>query len=153
MRFPRRGVVLADPGFLIAEFIEPAQRLQIPVVTLFQPALRRMGRHREISDLHGVSSRCSSFQSASVARKREHSTPGVRPRYDETAGQRFGFEIVIASAYFPSPLVGEGAFATAKADEGFSRRRRTPHPSRCRCASAIHLLPQGEKEESVRLRT
>src|SRR5829696_8260419 len=98
MRFPGRGVVLADPGFLIAELIEPSQRLQIPVVALLQPALRRMGRHREISDLHGASSRCSFFESASVARKREHSTPGVRPRYDETAGQRFGFEIVIASA-------------------------------------------------------
>ena len=75
MRFPGRGVVLADPGLLVAELIEPAQRLQVPVVTLLQPALRRMGRHREISDLHGVSSRCSFFQNASVARKREHSTP------------------------------------------------------------------------------
>ncbi len=34
MRLPRRGVVLADPGFLIAELIEPSQRLQVPVVTL-----------------------------------------------------------------------------------------------------------------------
>src|SRR6185295_4603696 len=33
-------------------------------------------------------------------------------------------------------------------DEGFSSRRETPHPSRCRFASAIHLLPQGEKEKS-----
>ena len=54
---PRRGVMLADPGFLIAEFIEPSQHLQIPVVTLFQLALRRMRGHREISDFHGVSSR------------------------------------------------------------------------------------------------
>ena len=75
MRFPGRGVVLADPGFLIAELIEPAQHLQVPVVTLLQPALRRMGRHREISDLHGVSSRCSFFKtrlsraSESIARR------------------------------------------------------------------------------------
>src|SRR3954453_16586578 len=53
MRLPRRGVMLADPGLLIAELIEPAQRLKIPVVALFQPALRRMRRHREISDFHG----------------------------------------------------------------------------------------------------
>ena len=58
MRLPWRGVVLADPGFLIAELVEPAQHLQVPVVTLLQPALRRMGRHREISDFHGASSRC-----------------------------------------------------------------------------------------------
>ncbi len=54
MRFPWRGVVLADPGFLVAEFIEPSQHLQVPVVTLLQPALRRMRRHREISDFHGA---------------------------------------------------------------------------------------------------
>jgi hypothetical protein len=53
MRLPWRGVMLADPGFLIAELIEPSQHLQIPVVALFQPALRRMRGHREISDFHG----------------------------------------------------------------------------------------------------
>ena len=57
MRLPGRGVVLADPGFLVAEFIEPSQHLKVPVVSLFQSALRRMRRHREISDFHGVSSR------------------------------------------------------------------------------------------------
>ena len=57
MRLPGRGVVLADPGFLVAELIEPAQHLQVPVVTLFQSALRRMRGHREISKFHGVSSR------------------------------------------------------------------------------------------------
>src|SRR3981189_3482446 len=62
MRFPGCCVVLADPGFLIAEFIQPSQRLQVPVVTLFQSAFRRMGRHREISDLHGASSRCYIFK-------------------------------------------------------------------------------------------
>ena len=35
-------------------------------------------------------------------------------------------------------------------DEGFFPRRQTPHPSRCRCASAIHLLPQGEKGRRTR---
>src|SRR5256885_3966820 len=34
-------------------------------------------------------------------------------------------------------------------DEGLSPRRQTPHPSRRRCASAIHLLPQGEKEKGT----
>jgi hypothetical protein len=53
VRFPGRGVMLADPGFLIAEFIEPSQHLQVPVVTLLQSALRRMRGHREISDFHG----------------------------------------------------------------------------------------------------
>ena len=53
MRLPRRGVVFPDPGFLIAELIEPAQHLQIPVVALFQSTLRRMLRHREISEFHG----------------------------------------------------------------------------------------------------
>src|SRR6202022_4591789 len=57
MRFPWRGMMLADPGFLVAELIEPAQHLKVPVVTLFQPDLRRMRGHREISDFHGVSSR------------------------------------------------------------------------------------------------
>ena len=56
MRLPGGGVVLADPGFLIAELVRPAQHLQIPVVALFQPALRRMRRHGEIADLHGGSS-------------------------------------------------------------------------------------------------
>ncbi len=51
--FPGRGVVLADPGFLIAELVEPAQDLQVPVMSFLQAALRRMRRHREIADLHG----------------------------------------------------------------------------------------------------
>src|SRR3954468_16299235 len=50
--------MLADPGFLVAELVEPAQDLQIPVVALFQSALRRMRGHREISKFHGkISSR------------------------------------------------------------------------------------------------
>jgi hypothetical protein len=35
-------------------------------------------------------------------------------------------------------------------DEGFSPRIKTPHPSRCRFAPAIHLLPQGEKGRPAR---
>src|SRR5665213_4388900 len=85
MRLPWRGVVLADPGLGVAELVEPAQHLKVPVMPLLQSALRRMGRHREISDLHGVSSRlfCLSF-GASAARQRQHSTARVWPRYDET---------------------------------------------------------------------
>src|ERR1700733_8785761 len=74
MRFPGRGVMLADPGLLVAEFIEPAQHLQVPVVALLQPALRRMRGHGEISDFHGVSSRSLSKRvlsraSESIARR------------------------------------------------------------------------------------
>ncbi len=54
MRLPGRGVVLADPAFLIAELVEPAQHLQVPIVPFLQPALRRMRRHREISEFHGA---------------------------------------------------------------------------------------------------
>jgi hypothetical protein len=49
-------MMLADPAFLIAELIEPAHHLQVPFVAFPQPALRRMRRHREISEFHGVSS-------------------------------------------------------------------------------------------------
>ncbi len=42
MRLPGRGMVLADPGFLVAQLIGPAQHLQVPVVAFLQPALRRM---------------------------------------------------------------------------------------------------------------
>ena len=59
VRFPGRGVVLTDPGFLVTEFIQPPQHFQIPVVALLQVALRRMRWHREISDFHGVPLRLS----------------------------------------------------------------------------------------------
>ena len=54
VRLPGRGVMLADPGFLIAELIKPSQDLQVPIVALLQSALRRMRGHREISDFHGA---------------------------------------------------------------------------------------------------
>src|SRR5207248_2236844 len=54
MRLPGCGMMLADPGFLVAEFIQPSQHLKVEVVTLFQPALRRMRGHREISEFHGA---------------------------------------------------------------------------------------------------
>ena len=38
MRLPGCGVMLADPGLLVAELIEPAQHLQVPVVAL--PSVR-----------------------------------------------------------------------------------------------------------------
>jgi hypothetical protein len=47
---------------------------------------------------------------------------------------RAGGDGVVRCVRFPSPLVGQGAFAIAKADEGFSPRRQTLHPSRCRFA-------------------
>src|ERR1700733_10799253 len=56
MWFPRRRVVLADPGLGVAQLIEPAQRLEVPVVACLQSPLRRMGRHGEIAEFHGGSS-------------------------------------------------------------------------------------------------
>ncbi|MGY3190907.1 hypothetical protein ACVIWU_000273 [Bradyrhizobium sp. USDA 4509] len=52
VRLPGCGVMLADPGFLVAELVEPAQRLQVPVVALLQSALRRVRGHGEVSKLH-----------------------------------------------------------------------------------------------------
>jgi hypothetical protein len=58
--------------------------------------------------------------------------------------------------FLPSPLVGEGAGAKRRRMRGSLRkcrslaRRQTPHPSRCRFAPAIHLLPQGEKGRAAR---
>ena len=52
-RLPRPGVVLADPGLGVAEFIEPAQGLQVPLDRRLRGPLRRMRRHREISQFHG----------------------------------------------------------------------------------------------------
>src|SRR5262249_52895693 len=54
MRLPGRGVMLADPGLLIAELVEPAQRLQVPVLAFLQTAFRRMRGHRKISEFHGL---------------------------------------------------------------------------------------------------
>ena len=36
MGFPGRGVMLADPGLLIAELVEPAQDLEVPVLAFLQ---------------------------------------------------------------------------------------------------------------------
>ena len=71
MRLPWRGVVLADPGFLVAEFIQPPQHLQVPVVALFQPALRRMRGHREISEFHGYSSSLFVWRDLAVVSQRK----------------------------------------------------------------------------------
>ena len=54
VRLPRRGVVLADPGFGKPELVGPAQRLQIPAVAVAEAALRRVRRHREQTVLHRV---------------------------------------------------------------------------------------------------
>src|ERR1700737_2870292 len=74
VRFPWRGMMLADPGFLIAELIEPSQRLKVPVVALFLSALRRMRGHGEIADFHGVSSRRFCLKDASYRAPGKHST-------------------------------------------------------------------------------
>src|SRR5260370_21797342 len=85
--------MLADAGFLIAELIEPAQRLKVPVVTLFQPTLRRMRRHREISKFHGgfISLVLDSYDASWRARERKY-LPRLRLNCDET------HLLVIASA-------------------------------------------------------
>src|ERR1700730_10312925 len=49
---PWRRVLFADPGFLVAQFIKPAQNLQVPVVSLLQSTLRWMRSHSEIADVH-----------------------------------------------------------------------------------------------------
>ena len=80
MRLPGRGVVLADPGFLVAELVEPAQHLQVPVVTFLQPALRRMRGHREISEFHGLSSRFCFFDAHHLRATRSLARNGEVPR-------------------------------------------------------------------------
>ena len=77
MRLPRRGVMLADPGLGVAEFIEPAQRLQVPVVAGFQAALRRMRRHREITEFHG---RSPLYLVRTLNAQRRHVTQPIEPR-------------------------------------------------------------------------
>jgi hypothetical protein len=104
VRFPGRGVVLADPGFLIAELIQPPQHLQVPFVTLLQIAFRRMRGHRKISDLHGASSRCFCWSrllraSESIARQGCDQDMTKAPGWCSRTRR---------CAYFPSPLVGEG---------------------------------------------
>src|SRR5262249_19123075 len=45
-------VVLADPCFRVAQLIGPPEGLQVPLVAVVQIPLRRMGRHREQSEIH-----------------------------------------------------------------------------------------------------
>ena len=59
VRLPGRGVVLADPGFGVAELVEPAEGLQVEVVPFLQAALRRVRGHGEVAEFHGR--RSSSF--------------------------------------------------------------------------------------------
>ena len=76
MRLPGRGVVLTDPGVVIAELVGPAHHLQVPLVALLQLALRRMGRHREISEFHGFSSSLLFFVVVVWAQPGEITCPG-----------------------------------------------------------------------------
>src|ERR1700730_3011145 len=52
MGLPGRGVVLADPGFGEAQLVEPADHLQVPLMSVLERPLGRMRRHGEISELH-----------------------------------------------------------------------------------------------------
>ena len=89
MRLPRRGVVLADPGLGVAQLVEPAQRLEVPVVAGLQAALRRMRGHGEIAEFHGGSSFASLGQATpggiavAIGSRRNHigaiSQPGCNP--------------------------------------------------------------------------
>src|SRR5262249_37703266 len=54
MRLPWRRVMLADPRLPIAQLVGPPQRLEIPLVTGVEAALRRMRRHGEQSEIHHV---------------------------------------------------------------------------------------------------
>ena len=75
VRLPGRGVVLADPGLGVAELVEPAQHLKVPVVTLLEVALRRMRRHREVANFHrGFLSSFRFYRRVLIARERENST-------------------------------------------------------------------------------
>ena len=52
VRLPRGGVMLADPGFGKAQFVGPAQRIQVPAVAIIKAALGGVRRHREQTVLH-----------------------------------------------------------------------------------------------------
>ena len=56
MRLPRRRMMLADPSLGVAEFVQPAQRLEVPVVASLQSPLGWMGGHGEITEFHGGAS-------------------------------------------------------------------------------------------------
>jgi hypothetical protein len=45
-------MMLADPAFREAQFIEPTDHLEIPLVAVFKRPFRGVRRHREISELH-----------------------------------------------------------------------------------------------------
>src|SRR4029077_1890498 len=111
--------------------------LKVEVVTLPQPALRRMRGHREISEFHGASSllflkRVLMRASESIARERcggdmTKLRGEIRARHD---------------GFFPSPLVGEGVFAERRRVRGCLRGCR---PLIRHGLRPCHLLPQGEK--------
>ena len=52
---PGRGEVLADPGFVEAQFVAERQVIQVPLVGVVDVTFRRMRRHHEQSVLHGSS--------------------------------------------------------------------------------------------------
>src|SRR5262249_51695315 len=61
MWLPRRGVMLANPALLVAEFVEPTDHLEVPFVTVLKWPLGRMRWHREIAELHECPP-CGPFQ-------------------------------------------------------------------------------------------
>src|SRR5260370_6446600 len=155
------GMMLADPSFLVAEFIEPAQHLQVEVVPLFQPALRRMRGHREISDFHEVSSRflltrflranryplrsktLCSFRSASLRASESIARQGCGGGMTKHPGQAR-----VARRWLLLSPCGRGWLASpdARRVRGLPPRMQTPHPARTahsRCKSIGVLLKNG----------
>ncbi len=49
---PGDGVVFADPGLAVAELVQPADHLKIPIESGLQVPLRRVGGHGEKAEIH-----------------------------------------------------------------------------------------------------
>src|SRR6185437_11489428 len=48
--------MLTDPRLGVSKFVQPPQRLEVPVMACLQSSLWRMRGHGEIAELHGVAS-------------------------------------------------------------------------------------------------
>ena len=54
VRFPRRRVVFADPGFAEAQLVRPLDHFQVPLMPVVQGPFWRVRRHREEAVVHDV---------------------------------------------------------------------------------------------------